>query len=290
MDYKEDKIMRILQIALGACCCSCAYKFFLSPAGLYNGGFTGIAQIIRNILQDSAGIQFTTDPTGILVWCLNVPLMIAGYKSLGKIFMVKTIAVITLQSFLMTVLKSPADQLISDQALNCVFGGALNGFGIGLMLRSGGSGGGTDIVGLLAVKKKPEFSVGVISMSINFCIFAYAAFTRSFEIAAYSAVYSFVASMMIDRTYYQTVKNVVFVVSKVPVTGSVISAEMKRGVTSWQAEGQHSHQPYTVHMVVMNRYELANFRLVMKAVDPHAFIWTVKPDQVIGNFKQHLGV
>lgn len=290
MDYKEDRIMRVLQILFGIGCCATAYKYFLSPAGLYNGGFTGIAQILRNVLQDSMGFTFHSDPTGILVWCLNIPLMIIGYRELGRMFMLRTIFIITMQSFLMTVLKSPAEQLITDHALNCVFGGALNGLGIGLMLRSGGSSGGNDIVGLVAVKKKPDFSVGTISMAINACIFTYAALTRNFETAAYSIVYSLVTSMMIDRTHYQTVKVVVFVVSKVPVLGPVISAELHRGVTTWKAEGQHSRQPYNVHMVVMNRYELQNFRLVLHAADPKAFIWTVKLDQVMGNFSQHLGV
>jgi uncharacterized membrane-anchored protein YitT (DUF2179 family) len=195
-----------------------------------------------------------------------------------------------MQSLLMTVIKGPEAQLISDHALNCVCGGALNGFGIGMLLRSGASSGGNDIVGMVAVKKNPEFSVGTISMAINVCIFTYAAITRSFEIAAYSAVYSLITSMMIDRTHHQTTKVVVFVVSKIPVLGPVISAEMHRGVTTWKAEGQHSHQPYNVHMVVMNRYELQNFRLVMRASDPGAFIWVMKLDQVMGNFKQHLGV
>ena len=290
MDYREDKMKRVFQIILGVCCCAGAYKFFLAPAGLYNGGFTGIAQIIRNLLQEYAGFAFRSDPTGIIVWCLNIPLMIIGYRELGRMFMVKTIAVITMQSLLMTVIKGPEAQLISDHALNCVCGGALNGFGIGMMLRSGASSGGNDIVGLVAVKKNPEFSVGTISMAINVCIFTYAAITRSFEIAAYSAVYSLITSMMIDKTHHQTTKVVVFVVSKIPVLGPVISAEMHRGVTTWKAEGQHSHKPYSVHMVVMNRYELQNFRLVMHAADPQAFIWVMKLDQVMGNFKQHLGV
>ena len=165
MDYTEDKIKRVFQIILGVCCCAGAYKFFLSPAGLYNGGFTGIAQIIRNLLQEYAGVTFRSDPTGILVWCLNIPLMIIGYKVLGRMFMLKTIAVISMQSMLMTVIKGPEAQLISDHALNCVCGGALNGFGIGMLLRSGASGGGTDIVGMVAAKKKPGVSVGSISMS-----------------------------------------------------------------------------------------------------------------------------
>lgn len=290
MEDQKDRILRIIQIIFGASCCSIAYKFFLSPAGLYNGGFTGIAQIIRNILQDSAGIHFAADPTGILVWCLNVPLMILGLRSLGKMFMIRTVFVITLQSFLMTALKSPETQLISDHALNCLFGGALNGFGIGMLLRNGASSGGLDIVGLLAVKSKPDLSVGSLSMGINACIFTYAALTRTFEIAAYSAVYSFVSSMVIDKTHYQTTKVAVFIVSKVPILSNEISVEMGRGVTTWQAYGGHSRKPFQVHMIIMNRYELQKFRQVIRAVDKHAFIWTIKADQVMGNFKQHLGI
>ncbi|HAE44653.1 MAG TPA: hypothetical protein DCG37_03495 [Lachnospiraceae bacterium] len=290
MEDQKDRIIRMIQIVFGALCCSIAYKFFLSPAGLYNGGFTGIAQIIRNILQDTVGIHFKGDPTGILVWCLNVPLMLLGLRSLGKMFMIRTVFVITLQSFLMTVLKSPATQLISDQALNCLFGGALNGFGIGLLLRNGASSGGLDIVGLLAVKSKPDLSVGSLSMAINACIFTYAAVTRTFEVAAYSAVYSFVSSMVIDRTHYQTTKVAVFIVSKVPILSNEISVEMGRGVTTWQATGGHSRKPFQVHMIIMNRYELQKFRQVIRAVDKNAFIWTIKADQVMGNFKQHLGI
>lgn len=290
MEDRTEKILRYIQIIFGASCCSVAYKFFLSPAGLYNGGFTGIAQIIRNILQDVVGLHFGSDPTGILVWCLNAPLMLIGYRELGKKFMAHTIGVITLQSFLMTVLKSPGTQLISDHALNCLFGGALNGFGIGLLLRNGASTGGTDIVGLLGVKRKPDLSVGTLSMAINACIFTYAAITRTFEIAAYSAVYSFITSTVIDRTHYQTTKIAVFVVSKVPILSNEISVEMHRGVTTWEAMGGHSRKTTKVHMIIMNRYELQHFRQVLRAVDKNAFIWTIKVDQVIGNFKQHLGV
>ena len=47
MDYTEDRIKRVFQIILGVCCCAGAYKFFLAPAGLYNGGFTaGITALI----------------------------------------------------------------------------------------------------------------------------------------------------------------------------------------------------------------------------------------------------
>ena len=182
----RNEARRFIRIMFGTTCCALAYRCFLSPAGLFNGGFTGIAQIIRNVIQSLTGHTFHSDPTGIIVWCLNVPLMIYGYKELGRMFMIRTIFAITFQSLLMTLIPTPEKQLVTDAAVNCLAGGALNGFGIGTLLSQGGSSGGTDIVGLLGVKRRPEFSVGRISMFINICICIYAAITRDFEVAIYS--------------------------------------------------------------------------------------------------------
>ena len=87
----RNEARRFIRIMFGTTCCALAYRCFLSPAGLFNGGFTGIAQIIRNVIQSLTGHTFHSDPTGIIVWCLNVPLMIYGYKELGRMFMIRTI-------------------------------------------------------------------------------------------------------------------------------------------------------------------------------------------------------
>ena len=87
----RNEARRFVYIMFGTTCCALAYRCFLSPAGLFTGGFTGISQIIRNVIQSLTGHTFRSDPTGIIVWCLNVPLMIYGYKELGRMFMIRTI-------------------------------------------------------------------------------------------------------------------------------------------------------------------------------------------------------
>ena len=265
----RNEARRFIRIMFGTTCCALAYRCFLSPAGLFNGGFTGIAQIIRNVIQSLTGHTFHSDPTGIIVWCLNVPLMIYGYKELGRMFMIRTIFAITFQSLLMTLIPTPEKQLVTDAAVNCLAGGALNGFGIGTLLSQGGSSGGTDIVGLLGVKRRPEFSVGRISMFINICICIYAAITRA---------------------HRQNVRQTVYFVSEKPKIGKYINRAMGRGVTSWEVVGEYSGKKRHMNVIIMNKYEMHRFRLLMEEVDPKAFIWVENPQSVYGNFRQKLGV
>ena len=286
----RNEARRFIRIMFGTTCCALAYRCFLSPAGLFNGGFTGIAQIIRNVIQSLTGHTFHSDPTGIIVWCLNVPLMIYGYKELGRMFMIRTIFAITFQSLLMTLIPTPEKQLVTDAAVNCLAGGALNGFGIGTLLSQGGRSGGTDIVGLLGVKRRPEFSVGRISMFINICICIYAAITRDFEVAIYSACYSMLSGFVVDRAHRQNVRQTVYFVSEKPKIGKYINRAMGRGVTSWEVVGEYSGKKRHMNVIIMNKYEMHRFRLLMEEVDPKAFIWVENPQSVYGKFRQKLGV
>ena len=188
------------------------------------------------------------------------------------------------------MIPTPEKQLVTDAAVNCLAGGALNGFGIGTLLSQGGSSGGTDIVGLLGVKRRPEFSVGRISMFINICICIYAAITRDFEVAIYSACYSMLSGFVVDRAHRQNVRQTVYFVSEKPKIGKYINRAMGRGVTSWEVVGEYSGKKRHMNVIIMNKYEMHRFRLLMEEVDPKAFIWVENPQSVYGNFRQKLGV
>ena len=70
----------------------------------------------------------------------------------------------------------PTTPLVDDILTNCIIGGIVTGFGIGLTLRCSGSGGGLDILGVYFTKKLPHFSVGKLSLGINLIIYMICAF------------------------------------------------------------------------------------------------------------------
>ena len=277
---------------LGVVFFAVAYRWFLFPAGLYSGGFTGIAQLIKLFLVGTMGIPEPPglDLTGVIFWCINLPLMCVGYHYIGKKFLLRTIIAVCIQSVLMAVVPAPEKPLLDDMLLNSMIGGALSGFGVGITLRAGGSGGGTDIVGMCCAKASPDFSVGKISIMINTCIYTVAALHNDLGIAAYSMVFSLVAGMAVDRVHYQNIKVSAFIVTKNPQLGEKINHLLYRGVTSWKGWGEYSRQDEVIHMVVVNKFELRILKRLIKEEDPEAFVQIISPDMIIGKFEKRLEV
>lgn len=269
-----------------------AYRWFLFPSGLYSGGFTGISQLLKLFLTEVSGIHVprSIDLTGIIFWCINIPLLLLGYRSIGKKFLYRTIIAVCVQSALLTLIPAPEKPLLDDMLLNSIIGGALSGLGVGITLRAGGSGGGTDIVGMYCAKEYPDFSVGKISVMINVCIYFIAAMRYDLEVAAYSMVFSISAGIMVDRVHYQNIKVSAFIVTRNKELGEMINRKVSRGVTSWNGWGEYSRQEEIIHMVVVNKYELQSLKRLIRQEDPDAFVQIMSPDMVLGNFEKRLEV
>ena len=277
---------------LGVVFFAAAYRWFLFPSNLYSGGFTGISQLLKLLLTEVAGIHVpeAMDLTGIIFWCINLPLFLLGYKSIGKKFLYRTIIAVCIQSVLLTFIPAPKEPLFSDDLLNSMIGGALSGLGVGITLRAGSSGGGVDILGMYCAKEYPDFSVGKISVIINAFIYFIAAMRYDLEVAAYSMVFSIVAGMMTDRVHYQNIKVSAFIVTKNKALGEVINRSMNRGVTSWSGWGEYSRQDEVIHMVVVNKYELQALKRLIRQEDPDAFVQIISPDMILGHFEKRLEV
>jgi len=276
----------------GVACFAASYRWFLVPLGLYSGGFTGISQLIKLFLEEVVGIRFheTMDVTGIIFWCINLPLLVVGYKSIGGKFLIRTVIAVGIQSFLLTFIPAPQHPLIDDILLNCIIGGMLSGFGVGVTLRAGGSGGGLDIVGMYCVKEHPDFGVGKVSIVINLIIYSIAAYRYDFSVAAYSMVFCVASGIMVDRVHDQNINLTAVIVTKSESLGEQINKEIVRGVTSWNGWGEYSHNGEIIHMVVINKYELPALKRLIYQEDPHAFVQILSPDMVLGNFEKRLEV
>ncbi len=276
----------------GVVCFAAGYRWFLVPADLYSGGFTGIAQLIKLFLEEVMGLNIAgnMDLTGTILWCCNIPLFILGYKSIGKKFLYRTLIAVSIQSILLTVIPAPQKPLVDDMLLSCIIGGLLSGFGVGVTLRAGGSGGGLDIVGMYCAKEYPDFSVGKISIIMNLFIYGIAAFRYDLSTAAYSMVYCIASGIMVDRVHYQNIKISAFIVTKQKDLGEKINQTIGRGVTSWSGWGEYSHNGEVIHMVVVNKFELQALKRLIHQEDPDAFVQIMSPDMVIGNFEKRLEV
>src|SRR5699024_8918592 len=145
---------------------------------------------------DKSKNKITTINFGILVFILNLPFLIFGYKYIGKNFFISSLFSIILLAVIEPSLET-FEAVTTDPLLATVFGGIMLGTGVGTVIRYGGALDGTEILSIMLTKKVP-FSVGEIVMFFNVFIFGWAGFILGWEQAMYSILTYYIASKTID--------------------------------------------------------------------------------------------
>lgn len=283
-------ILKMAGAVLGVFLYAAAFRIILVPLNLYSGGFTGISQVLMTLLEKIFHITFPTgiDFTGIFLWILNIPLFFLAWKTVSRTFFMKTVCTVFLQSFFMAVIPAAQAPVVSDKLVCCLIGGAVSGFGVGLTLKCGSSGGGTDIVGIYCSKKFPDFSVGKLTLLVNAAIYSFGALNNSLETAIYSIIFCYAASVMMDKIHYQNIMTNAFIITKTDpnLIGNQIISDLNRSYTTWTGESGYKKEPIQVIMTIISKYESQQLKQIVKSEDPEAFITYSDHLEIIGNFEK----
>ena len=255
--------LKILLIMAGATLSSIGLEIFLIPNDMIDGGVVGIS-IMASYL--------THLPLGLFTFCLNIPFLILGYKQIGKTFVITTLFAITCLSVGVSLLH-PIPGLTHDTFLAAIFGGIINGTGVGLIIRAGGSLDGTEIVAII-FDKRTSFSIGEIVMFFNVFILGSAGFLYGWDRAMYSLVTYFIAFKVIDIVVEGLDESkAVFIVSdQFTEITDALSARLGRGVTLLKGQGGYSKVDSTVIYIIVSRLELAKLKSIVLGFDRDALI------------------
>lgn len=256
-------LRRVMFMIIGSALVSVALEIFLVPNNIIDGGIVGISIILSHLSHF---------PLGIFLVLLNLPFLLIGYKQIGKTFALSTLFSVILMS-IGTTLLHPVQAITIDPLLAAVFGGIVLGIGVGLVIRSGGSLDGTEIVAILVSKKSP-FSVGEIVMFINFFILGSAGFVFGWDHAMYSLIAYFIAFKLIDITIegLDQSKSVWIISDEYNKIGDSITSRLGRGVTYLQGEGAFTGDDKKVIFSVITRLEEAKLKSIVDELDPKAFL------------------
>ena len=152
-------VQKYFQLCVGAVIAAVGLEMFLIPNSVIDGGVVGLAIMSAHI---------TGMPFGLFLIVINIPFLYLGYKQIGKTFAISTIIAVCFLSFWSEVF-APIERVTSDPFLAAIFGGIIDGLGVGLIMRAGGSLDGTEIVALIA-DRRSVFSTGEVLMFINLFI------------------------------------------------------------------------------------------------------------------------
>ncbi|MGE8206428.1 YitT family protein [Heyndrickxia sp. NPDC080065] len=256
-------LKRAFFVTFGAIIMGVALELFLVPNDLLDGGIVGISIILSYL----SGLKL-----GLVIFILNIPFFYIGYKQIGKTFALTTLYGITIMS-ITTALLHPIHSFTEDLLLVTVFGGIILGFGVGLVIRFGGSLDGTEILAILLNKKLP-FSVGEIIMFFNLIIFGSAGFVFGWNRAMYSVIAYFIAAKTIDVVIQglDESKAAWIISDYVDDIGEAILARLGRGVTYLKGEGAFTGDEKKVIYCIITRLEEAKLKSIIEEFDENAFL------------------
>jgi uncharacterized membrane-anchored protein YitT (DUF2179 family) len=268
-----SRIGQLIGIILGACIVGSSINSLILPNHIADGGVTGIAIILHYLFGF---------PAGITIFLLNLPLFIMGLRIVGRRFLIYSIIGVAVLSFTLDA-TSNITALTHDTLLASIFGGVLSGIGMGLIFRSQGSLGGTDILAVF-FNRTTQFSVGQILLGIDALIFLVTALLFTPETAMYAMIYMFIATRVIDLVQegINHSKSVMIVTGKPQQIAQVIMSRLNRGVTFISGTGAFSGQPKNIVYCVISRAELSQIKDIVRENDPQSFMAISEVPEVVG--------
>nr|WP_310257389.1 YitT family protein [Fictibacillus barbaricus] len=260
---KGKLAIRAVLITFGAILMAVGLEIFLIPNHVIDGGITGISIMLSHV---------TGAKLGIFLFLFNLPFIYMGYKQIGKTFAFSTLYGIIVLSFATSFLH-PVPAFTEDLLLATVFGGIFIGVGIGMVIRSGGSLDGTEILAILSNSRIP-FSVGEIIMFFNIFILGAAGFVFSWDRAMYSLIAYFIAYKTIDVTItgLEESKSAWIISDSHEEIGEAILHRLGRGVTYLKGKGAYTGDDKGVVFCVITRLEEAKLKDIVDEFDTSAFL------------------
>ena len=253
-----------------------AWECFMIPNGMSAGGMMGLCTIIQYATGGVIPAQYS-------YFAINAMLIIIAVIAMGIGFGFKTIWCIVMSSVAMQIL-SKAEVLhaipgsffyMEERLLVPVVAGVFESVGLGLVLRYGGSTGGTDIIALMINKYWPvSLSTVFLLSDVAVCALLLALPGKTFSDMCYGLVEVVIFSLVIDIVVggkRSSCQLLVFSQKYEQIADHIIH-RMDRGVTVLKAQGWYTKTDKNVLLILINQNQLAPLTRTIKEIDPRAFM------------------
>ncbi len=263
-----------------------SWECFMIPNGMSAGGMMGLCTVIQYATGGLIPAQYS-------YFAINALLIIVAVLAMGIGFGFKTIYCIVMSTVAMELM-ADAEILHSIQGhffyveetlLIPIIAGLLEAVGIGLVIRFGGSTGGTDIIALMVNKYWPvSLSTTFLISDVLVCALLLFLPDKNFSDMCYGLTEVIAFTMIIDtvvggkKSSYQLI---VFSDKYEEIADHIIN-RMERGVTVLKAQGWYTRQDRNVLLILISQKEFSGLSRVIKEIDPRAFMSVSPTHNVYG--------
>ena len=274
---------------------------FVNPYHLAPGGTYGLSNVINALYPWKVSLYAI---------CMDIPLLVIGTWILGPKFGFKTILSTILIFGCTFVLESTwgYDPVIfehkmdvqlddtwlqilgknsyfkPDYFLNTVVSGGIYGLAIGFVFKSGATSGGSDIISMI-LHKYTKISLGTLVMIVDSIITLTSLLLGQIRLPIYSILLIVIESKIIDLVVdgIKSYKTAFIITDKVDEIRAFIINDLERGGTCFVGTGLFKGQERKMIYTNLNRTDLVKLKLVLRNIDPNAFVNVIESAEVMGN-------
>lgn len=275
---------KLLSVIVCTLIVSFSIVYIIKPNLLISGGLTGLSILTSNV----TGISLP-----LLIFILNIPTSVLSFFFLDRDFtFFSTLSILLLSVFASIYQKIlPGFYLTKEPILACIFGGLLNGLGMGIAFRNGTSTGGLDIVAAI-LKKKFNITIGSVLMGINFIIVSSLGYFFSIDKVLFTLILMFINYNVVDKIQLGVgkQKQVLAISEKNEEIAREIYKEVHRGATYIKGVTSYKKKDVYILYVVCSSKQLVKIRQIIKEIDPDAFVAVSDTSEILGNGFRELSV
>ena len=237
------------------------------------GGFSGAGILIY---------YFTGWLTpGIWFLILNIPVFIVGWLMISRRFLFYSLYGALVLPLTIDLIQFTIP--INDLMMAAIAGGTIMGAGAGIILRSLGSAGGSDIISII-VNQKYGIRIGTYIFTFNFLIFLLSFGLLETEMILYSMAMSYIASQVMEYCLgLFNQRKMILIISKSPrKIVKEITNKLKRGATLIEGSGGYTGEKRELVLTVVNGYQIKRIEEIAFTIDPDAFLIIENTANVMG--------
>ena len=280
--FTKKRILEFIYITCGVAIASFAFSFFLNPNNIVIGGISGISIIIKDL---TGGYNPAT-----MILILNVVLLLIGLVFLGKDFFIKTAygsimfpVFIWLFDFIYQIIAIDFSQM--DMILVIVFSAIIMGSGLGIVVKHGGTTGGTEIPQKIFFKYfHLPYSLSLYILDGTVILFGFILMKQKIDFIFYEIIFMFICGFAMDLVIFSGFnKRAVYIISeKVEEIREELLTNFDRGVTGIKVIGEYSQSEKKMLLCVLSTLEYYKLRDFIGKIDKNAFFYAVRASEVRG--------
>ena len=269
--------IRFTAMLIGCALYALGVDCFLIHNQIIGGGVSGLASLFYILSDHRVSI-------GLMTVVINIPILLLGLKQLGWKFMARCLITIAVLAFFNELfIRLPS--LTDNRILAAVYGGILQGIGIGIFVKFKVSSGGTELLGREIRHLFKFFSIPVWTAIFDAVIIISGSIAlHDSENIFYALILIFVSAKTSDILIMGINRSKLCYI--ITDFGKDISEYLlkhsPRGITLIEGTGMYTGQKKNILLTCVKPQQIDQLKAVVKQIDEHAFVIVSDANEVIG--------